>query len=81
MTARSIEHSGGSAAYPGRGMGDTRRSGGDRAGFDIVRTGTGNTLCDVRVPHEEMREFMGIINVFRDDVVADEHRDEDWEAP
>jgi hemoglobin len=82
VTAWSIEYSGGPSVYPGRGMGeahdDLKVS---ERGFDVVRTEIKNTLYDVGVPHEEMREFMGIIDVFRDDIVADEHRDEDWEAP
>jgi hypothetical protein len=35
----------------------------------------------VGVPHKEMTEFMNIIDMFRDKVVADKHRDESWEAP
>ena len=82
VTAWSIEYSGGPAVYPGRGMQDahddlevTER------GFDVVRTEIKNTLYHVGVPHEEMTEFMNIIDMFRDKVVADTHRDENWEAP
>jgi hemoglobin len=82
VTAWSITYSGGPDVYPGRSMEDahddlevTPR------GFDVVRTEIKNTLYDVGVPHEEMSEFMDIIDMFRDDIVADEHEDEEWEAP
>lgn len=50
-------------------------------GFDVVRTEIKNTLYYVGVPHQEMKEFMDVIDMFRDQVVADKHRDESWEAP
>jgi hypothetical protein len=50
-------------------------------GFDVVRTEIKNTLYYVGAPHRETTEFMSIIDAFRDEVVADEHRDESWEAP
>jgi hemoglobin len=82
VTAWSIEYSGGPAVYPGRGMeaAHTDLEVSER-GFDVVRTEIKNTLYDVGVPHEEMKEFMAIIDMFRDQIVADKHRDEDWEAP
>jgi hypothetical protein len=48
---------------------------------DVVRTAIKNTLYYVGVPHQEMKEFMDIIDMFRDQVVADKHRNESWEAP
>jgi len=70
VAAWSIEYSGGPSVSPRRGTGEAHEdlevSG---RGFDVVRT------------ESRMREFMGGIDVFRDDVVVDEHRDEDWEAP
>lgn len=82
VTAWSIEYSGGPAVYPGRSMGDVHEDlEVTERGFDVVRTEIKNTLYDVGVPHEEMSEFMSIIDMFRDNIVADKHRDEDWEAP
>ncbi|WP_254534653.1 hypothetical protein [Halomarina litorea] len=49
--------------------------------FDVVRTEIKTTLYQVGVPERELREFMDIIDMFRDRVVADEHLQEDWEAP
>ena len=49
--------------------------------FDVVRTEIKTTLYQVGVPEQELREFMDIIDMFRDKVVADKHRQEDWEAP
>lgn len=48
--------------------------------FDVVRTEIKITLYQVGVPEREMKEFMEIIDSFRDEVVTDEYRDEDWEA-
>jgi hemoglobin len=82
VTAWSIEYSGGPAVYPGRGMeGAHDDLEVTERGFDVVRTEIKNTLYYVGVPHQEMTEFMGIIDMFRDKVVADKHRDESWEAP
>ena len=82
VAAWSIEYSGGPSVSPRRGTGEAHEDlEVSERGFDVVRTEIKNTLYDAGVPHEEMREFMGGIDVFRDDVVADEHRDEDWEAP
>ncbi|MFQ3320832.1 MAG: hemoglobin [Natronomonas sp.] len=82
VTAWSIEYSGGPAVYPGRGMSEAHEElEVTERGFDVVRTEIKNTLYNVGVPHEEMSEFMAIIDSFRDRVVADKHRDEDWEAP
>lgn len=82
VTAWSVEYSGGPEVYPGRGMEEaheelevTERE------FDVVRTEIKATLYYVGVPEQEMKEFMEIIDRFRDEVVADEHRDESWEAP
>ena len=49
--------------------------------FDVVRTEIKATLYHVGVPEPEIREFMDIIDMFRGEVVADKHHDEDWEAP
>lgn len=82
VTAWSIQYTGGPTVYPGRSM---ERAHDDlevsERGFDVVRTEIKNTLYDVGVPHEEMQEFMAIIDMFREEIVADEHRDEDWDAP
>jgi hemoglobin len=82
VTAWTVEHTGGPAVYPGRGMQEahadldvTERD------FDAVRTEIKDTLYYVGVPHQEMTELMKIIDAFRDEVVADEHRDESWEPP
>jgi hemoglobin len=81
VTAWSIEHTGGPEVYPGRDMVEahedlevTERE------FDVVRTEIKTTLYQVGVPEEEMREFLEVIDMFRDEVVADKHRDESWEA-
>lgn len=82
VTAWSIEYTGGPAVYPGRSMADAHEDlEVNERGFDVVRTEVKNTLYYVGVPHQEMKEFMGIIDMFRDEIVADEHRDESWEAP
>jgi hemoglobin len=82
VTAWSIEYSGGPAVYPGRGMSEAHEDlEVTERGFDVVRTEIKNTLYYVGVPHQEMTEFMNVIDMFRDQVVADEHRDESWEAP
>ncbi len=82
VTAWSIEYSGGPAVYPGRGMGEAHEElEVTELEFDVVRTEIKTTLYQVGVPEQELREFMGIIDMFRDEVVADEHRQEDWEAP
>jgi hemoglobin len=82
VTAWSIEYSGGPAVYPGRGMAAAHEElEVTERGFDVVRTEIKNTLYYVGVPHQEMTEFMNIVDMFRDEVVADEHRDENWEAP
>lgn len=82
VTAWSIEYTGGPAVYPGRGMEEAHKDlEVSERGFDVVRTEIKNTLYDVGVPHEEMKEFMMIIDMFRDKIVADKHRDESWEAP
>lgn len=82
VTAWSIEHSGGPAVYPGRGMEAAHEElEVTNYEFDVVRTEIKTTLYQVGVPEQELREFMDIIDMFRDRVVADEHYDEDWEAP
>ena len=82
VTAWTIEHSGGPSVYPGRSMEKAHEDlEVTERGFDVVRTEIKNTLYDVGVPHREMKELMEIIDTFRDQVVADEHRDESWEAP
>lgn len=82
VTAWSIEYSGGPSVYPGQGMSEAHEDlEVTERGFDVVRTEIKNTLYYVGVPHQEMTEFMSIIDMFRDKVVADKHRDESWEAP
>lgn len=81
VTAWSIEKAGGPEVYPGRDMVEaheelevTERE------FDLVATEIKTTLYQVGVPEQEMNEFMEIIERYRDEVVADKHRDESWEA-
>ena len=82
VTAWSIEYSGGPAVYPGRGMAEAHEDlEVTELEFDVVRTEIKTTLYQVGVPERELREFMDIIDMFRDEVVADEHRQGDWEAP
>lgn len=82
VTAWSIEHAGGPEVYPGRDMEETHEDlEVSELEFDAVRTEIKTTLYQVGVPEPELREFMQIIDAFRDDVVADHHRDESWEAP
>jgi hemoglobin len=82
VTAWSIEYSGRPAVYPGRGMAEAHEDlEVTERGFDVVRTEIKNTLYSVGVPREEMQEFMALIDSFHDRVVADKHRDENWEAP
>lgn len=82
VTAWSIQYTGGPEVYPGRGMDaaheDLEVS---ELEFDVVRTEIKATLYHVGVPEQEIREFMAVIDMFRDKVVADKHRDESWEAP
>lgn len=82
VTAWSIEYTGGPEVYPGRGMQEAHEDlEVSELEFDVVRTEIKTTLYQVGVPEPELREFMDIIDVFRDEVVADEHRDENWETP
>lgn len=82
VTAWAIEYSGGPEVYPGRSMEKAHEDlEVTERGFDVVRTEIKNTLYYVGVPHQEMKEFMDVIDMFRDQVVADKHRDESWEAP
>ncbi|MFB6234579.1 MAG: group 1 truncated hemoglobin [Halopenitus sp.] len=82
VTAWSIEHAGGPEVYPGRDMVEAHEElEVTELEFDVVRTEIKTTLYQVGVPEPELREFMGIIDMFRDEVVADKHRDESWEAP
>jgi len=82
VTAWSIEYSGGPEVYPGRGMTEAHEDlEVTELEFDVVRTEIKTTLYQVGVPEREMREFMEIIDMFRDKVVADKHRDESWETP
>jgi hemoglobin len=81
VTAWSIEKAGGPEVYHGRDMTDaheelevTERE------FDVVRTEIKTTLDQVGVPEQETKEFMEIIDNYRDEVVANKHRDESWEA-
>lgn len=46
-----------------------------------MRTEIKTTLYQVGVPEQETREFTAIIDMFRDEVVADQHRDESLEPP
>lgn len=82
VTAWSIEHAGGPAVYPGRGMAEAHEElEVTELEFDVVRTEIKTTLYQVGVPEQELREFMDIVDMFRDRVVADEHYEEGWEAP
>lgn len=82
VTAWAIEYSGGPAVYPGRSMAEAHEElEVTELEFDVVRTEIKTTLYQVGVPEQETREFMDIIDPFRDEVVADKHRDENWEAP
>lgn len=82
VTAWSIEHSGGPQVYPGRDMVEAHEDlEVTEIEFDVVRTEIKTTLYQVGVPERETREFMEIIDNFRDEVVADANRDESWEAP
>lgn len=82
VTAWTIEHAGGPDVYPGRDM-ETAHEELEvtELEFDVVRTEIKATLYHVGVPEQEIRELMNIIDMFRDEVVADKHRDESWEAP
>lgn len=82
VTAWSIEHAGGPEVYPGRDMVEAHEDlEVTELEFDVVRTEIKTTLYQVGVPERETREFMEIIDKFRDEVVADANRDESWEAP
>lgn len=82
VTAWSIENAGGPEVYPGSDMVEAHEDlEVNELEFDVVRTEIKTTLYQVGVPELELREFMGIIDMFRDEVVADKHRDESWEAP
>jgi hemoglobin len=82
VTAWSIEHSGGPEVYPGRDMVEAHEElEVSEIEFDVVRTEIKTTLYQVGVPEQETREFMEIIDKFRDEVVADKHREESWKAP
>lgn len=82
VTAWSIEYSGGPEVYPGRDMQEAHEElEVTELEFDVVRTEIKTTLYHVGVPEQELREFMEVIDRFRDEVVADKHRDESWQAP
>ena len=82
VTAWSVTYSGGPDVYPGRGMeGAHEELEVTELEFDVVRTEIKATLYHVGVPEQEIREFMEIIDMFRGEVVADKHHDEDWVAP
>lgn len=82
VTAWSIENTGGSEVYPGRDIEEAREElKVTEPEFDVVCTEIKTTLYRVGEPEQETREFMEIIDMFRDEVVADHHRDESWEAP
>lgn len=82
VTAWSIEYSGGPEVYPGRDMEEAHEElEVTELEFDVVRTEIKTTLYQVGVPEQELREFMEIIDSYRDEVVADHHRSERWEAP
>jgi hemoglobin len=76
VTAWTIEHAGGPDVYPGRGMEEAHEElEVSELEFDVVRTEIKATLYHVGVPEPEIRELMGIIDMFRDEVVADKHRE------
>ncbi|PSQ00275.1 group 1 truncated hemoglobin [Halobacteriales archaeon QS_5_70_17] len=82
VTAWAVEYSGGPSVYPGRGMQEAHEDlEVSEIEFDVVRTEIKTTLYQVGVPEPELREFMNVIDMFRDEVVADKHRDENWETP
>lgn len=82
VTAWAIEYTGGPEVYPGRSMEEAHKDlEVNELEFDVVRTEIKTTLYQVGVPEPELREFMDIIDMFRDEVVADKHRAENWEAP
>ncbi|WP_435197205.1 group I truncated hemoglobin [Natronomonas sp. EA1] len=82
VTAWTVTHAGGPDVYPGRGMEEAHEElEVTELEFDLVRTEIKATLYHVGVPEPEIRELMSIIDSFRDEVVADKHRDEDWTAP
>lgn len=82
VTAWTIEHAGGPEVYPGRDMEAAHDElEVSELEFDVVRTEIKATLYHVGVPEQEVRELMNIIDMFRDEVVADKYRDEGWTAP
>jgi hemoglobin len=82
VTAWSIENSGGPKVYPGRDMTEAHEElEVNELEFDVVRTEIKTTLYQVGVPEQEAKEFMDIIDSFRDEVVADKYREMGWEAP
>ncbi|PSQ23799.1 group 1 truncated hemoglobin [Halobacteriales archaeon QS_9_67_17] len=82
VTAWTIEHAGGPEVYPGRDMEAAHDElEVSELEFDVVRTEIKATLYHVGVPEQEVRELMNIIDMFRDEVVADKYRDESWTAP
>lgn len=82
VTAWSIEHSGGPEVYHGRDMTEAHEElEVNELEFEVVRNEIKTTLYQVGVPEQETREFMDVIDHFRDEVVAGEHRNESWEAP
>lgn len=84
VTAWSIEKTGGPACYPGRDMHDAHEHlFVSDTEFDIVATEIAATLFHVGVPGQEHKEFMAIIESYRDQVVGppENKRDEQKQEP
>ena len=78
VTAWSIEATGGPKVYAGRDMEEAHLDlEVSEREFDIVATAIRQTLHQVGVPEQEEKEFMDIIESYRDMVVYDRDYDED----
>lgn len=71
VTAWVVEVTGGPKCYPGRGMPESHHHLGlSQYEFDVTAHEIRNTLYQLGVPRQEIDDFMGIIESYRDKIAA-----------